>query len=449
MENPPIIAPTTAEQSRAPCIPLGGWEAAHRIQQAHAQAAPILDLVDLGLPELPESIGQLHHLRELYLSGNRLSSVPDSIGQMTHLKEMDLSRNQLASVPDSLGRLDELQELDLSYNQLTSVPDSLGELKSLWNLRLQYNQLKSLPASFGQLRQLGKLNIKGNHLTSLPASFGQLKRLWKLDISDNRITSLPGVIGQLKLLRDLDISCNKLASLPEAFGHLGQLQKVYLFHNRLSCLPDLLGNLASLEELELSHNPLTSLPRSLRRLSHLKKLFLHHNKCLGIPPEVLGATSDDVRRQGATPADPSAILRYYFQVCAGKRPLNEVKLILMGRGGVGKTSLVERLVRNRFVPDSAKTEGIQITPWHVTIAGERVRLHVWDFGGQEIMHATHQFFLSERSLYLVVLSGREGSEDEDAEYWLKLASSFGAGSPVIVVLNKMNEHRFDVNRRAL
>ena len=121
----------------------------------------------------------------------------------------------------------------------------------------------------------------------------------------------------------------------------------------------------------------------------------------------------------------------------------------MGRGGVGKTSLVNRLVRNEFDPNSAKTEGIKITQWPVSVEGESVRLNVWDFGGQEIMHATHQFFLTERSLYLVVLSGREGSEDEDAEYWLKLAASFGAGSPVIVVLNKMDEHRFDVNRRVL
>jgi internalin A len=65
------------------------------------------------------------------------------------------------------------------------------------------------------------------------------------------------------------------------------------------------------------------------------------------------------------------------------------------------------------------------------------------------MHATHQFFLTQRSLYLLVLNGREGGEDADAEYWLKLIESFGGESPVIVVLNKIKEHPFDVNRRAL
>ena len=133
----------------------------------------------------------------------------------------------------------------------------------------------------------------------------------------------------------------------------------------------------------------------------------------------------------------------------GKRPLNEAKLILVGRGGVGKTSIVNQLVHNIFKPEK-KTEGIKITGWPLTLnTNENVRLNIWDFGGQEIMHHTHQFFLTQRSLYLLVLNGREGQEDADAEYWLKLIESFGGESPVIIVLNKIKEHPFDVNRRAL
>ncbi|NEZ68037.1 TIR domain-containing protein [Leptolyngbyaceae cyanobacterium CCMR0082] len=129
------------------------------------------------------------------------------------------------------------------------------------------------------------------------------------------------------------------------------------------------------------------------------------------------------------------------------RPLNEAKLILVGFGAVGKTSLVNRLVYERFYKGEKQTEGIQITPWHLQLANkENVRLHIWDFGGQEIMHSTHQFFLTERSLYLLVLNGRQGHEDADADYWLNLIKSFGADSSIIVVLNKIREHPFDVNR---
>jgi internalin A len=47
------------------------------------------------------------------------------------------------------------------------------------------------------------------------------------------------------------------------------------------------------------------------------------------------------------------------------------------------------------------------------------------------------------------LAGRHGREDADAEYWLTLIASFVPDSPVILVLNKINEHRFEINRRAL
>jgi internalin A len=135
---------------------------------------------------------------------------------------------------------------------------------------------------------------------------------------------------------------------------------------------------------------------------------------------------------------------------ADRRPLNEAKLILVGRGGVGKTSVVNRLTLGKFFSKEPKTDGIRITHWPLRLnEKEDVKLNIWDFGGQEIMHATHQFFLSKRSIYLLVLNGREGGEDDDAEYWLKLIESFGGDSPVIVVLNKVKEHPFDVNRRTL
>jgi internalin A len=132
-----------------------------------------------------------------------------------------------------------------------------------------------------------------------------------------------------------------------------------------------------------------------------------------------------------------------------KSPLNEGKLILVGRGEVGKTSLVRRLVGDNFRGDESKTQGINITSWRLRSPTDTFRLNIWDFGGQEIMHATHQFFLTERSIYLLVLNGREGGEDLDAEYWLKHIESFGRDSPVLVILNKFAQHPFELNYRGL
>jgi internalin A len=65
------------------------------------------------------------------------------------------------------------------------------------------------------------------------------------------------------------------------------------------------------------------------------------------------------------------------------------------------------------------------------------------------MHATHQFFLTKRSLYLLVLNAREGEQDANVEYGLRIIESFGGASPVIVVINKVKDHPFDLNRRGL
>ena len=113
-----------------------------------------------------------------------------------------------------------------------------------------------------------------------------------------------------------------------------------------------------------------------------------------------------------------------------RQTLNEGKLILVGRGEVGKTSLVKRLVfSTRFNSKEGMTKGIDILRWSVPCDSEEVQLNIWDFGGQEIMRATHQFFLTEQSLYLLVLNGRGGSADEDAEQWLKHIETFLVADP--------------------
>ena len=134
----------------------------------------------------------------------------------------------------------------------------------------------------------------------------------------------------------------------------------------------------------------------------------------------------------------------------GPAPLRESKMILVGPGGVGKTSLVNRLVHGTLDAQQPMTRGIEITDWDVSLTHrEKILVHIWDFGGQEILHATHQFFFTQRSLYLLVLAGRHGNEDAEAEYWINLITGFAQNSPVLVVLNKSSAFPFSVNRRAL
>jgi internalin A len=341
--------------------------------------------------------------------------------------------------------------LDLSGLSLTNVSKLIAQLTNLQELNLSNNDLKSLPQNIIQLSNLQKLDLDNNQLTSLPEEIAQLTNLRKLDLSNNKLTSLPQAITQLTNLRTLFLFNNRLTILPQAIIHLANLQTLSLESNQLKSLPEEIAQLTNLQTLFLHKNQLKSLPVGMKQLTQLDKLYLHENDGLNLPREILGATWLEVKNHEADSAKPLDILDYYFRTRqGGKRPLNEAKLIFVGYGAVGKTSLVARLVHQIFDKDSPKTEGIQITQWPIQLNGsEDVRLNIWDFGGQEIMHATHQFFLTQRSLYILVLNGRQGHEDADAEYWLNLIESFGDESPVLVVLNKIKAHPFDLNRRAL
>jgi internalin A len=198
---------------------------------------------------------------------------------------------------------------------------------------------------------------------------------------------------------------------------------------------------------------LVELPDSIKQLTSLKELFLHGNEALGIPPEVLGPGWG----QQEVPANPRAILDWYFQSRAEPaRRLNEAKMLLVGQGGVGKTSLVHYLINNKPCnPAELPTEGINIDDWNVQGKKgadgkfERVNVHVWDFGGQEIMHATHQFFLTRRSLYLLVIDARAGEKESNIHYWLKIIQSYAGDSPVLLVVNKCDEHPHELNETRL
>jgi len=135
---------------------------------------------------------------------------------------------------------------------------------------------------------------------------------------------------------------------------------------------------------------------------------------------------------------PEAVLDYFDELGADGKKLNEVKVLFLGEASAGKTSMVKHLMGESFDKKESQTHGIRIrkAPF-VMDNGDEVIAHLWDFGGQEVMHATHQFFLSQRSVYVLLLNSRN---DDQAEKWLKHAASFGGGSPVLVVLNKIDEN---------
>ncbi|MDZ7955185.1 leucine-rich repeat domain-containing protein, partial [Nostoc sp. DedQUE09] len=424
----------------------------------------VLSLSNNQITQIPEAIANLTNLTSLYLYNNKITQIPEVIANLTNLTSLLLSLNPITQIPEVIGNLINLTTLFLSSNQITEIPEAITKLTNLTSLHLSGDQITEIPEAIANLTNLTELNLSYNQITEIPEVITNLTNLTELYLGDNQITQIPEAIANLTNLTELNLSYNKITQIPEAIAKLTNLTQLHLSYNEITQIPEAIAKLTNLTQLHLSDNQITQIPEAIANLTNLTQLHLSYNKITQIPeviesllkletldlrgnplpisPEILGS-SDDV-------GSVKDIFNYLRLLRSGEvRPLNEAKLLLIGQGSVGKTSLIERLIHNKYDKNQPQTDGLNVETWNVQVNSKDIRLNVWDFGGQEIYHATHQFFLTKRSLYLLVCNCRTSEEENRIEYWLKLIESFGGESPVIIVGNKKDEQPLDINRKAL
>ncbi len=361
---------------------------------------------DLVFQQIPDTMQDEHY-------SQALEKIKSAIKNNT--KKLDFSGVQLMRLPREVKQLTQLTHISLSSTLLGTLPTEIFQLTNLISLDQRYAFLRNLPREIGQLTQLIRLDLRNNLLTNLPSEIGQLIKLKGLGVSNNYLSTLPAEIGQLTNLTHLYLSNNSLSKLPAEIGQLTNLTHLYLSNNSLSKLPAEIGQLTNLTHLYLSNNPLE------------------------IPPEIINRYYD-----------PQSIIGYYISRSKSKKqPIHEAKMLLVGQGNVGKTCIRERILRDQYDPVRNKTNGIDIEPWKIQVEDKELQVNIWDFGGQEIMHSTHQFFLTKRSLYVLVLDTTIGEEENRIEYWLKIIQSFGKDAPVVVVGNKADQHPLDIDKTGL
>ncbi|MEH2062249.1 MAG: COR domain-containing protein [Nostoc sp.] len=377
---------------------------------------------------------------ELNLSFNQLSSLPPEISQLSNLTTLFLHNNQLNSLPPEISQLSNLRTLSLYNNQLNSLPPEISQLSNLTRLLLSFNQLSSLPPEISQLSNLITLSLSNNQLSSLPPEISQLSKLTELYLDNNQLSSLPPEISQLSKLTELYLDNNQLSSLPPEISQLSNLTVLYLHNNQLSSLSPEINQLSNLTELYLSDNQLSSLPLEISQLSNLRRLSLDNNPQLTSPPP-------EIVEQGT-----QATLTYLRERLEGSQRQWVSKLLVVGEGGVGKTSLLRALRGEEFDTQESTTHGIEIKSLeltHPTQADVTMQLNTWDFGGQEIYHATHQFFLTNRSLFLLAWNARLGFEQGKLNYWLDTIKALAPDSPILLVATHIDERDADLPLKEL
>ncbi|MEZ9625603.1 COR domain-containing protein [Aliivibrio fischeri] len=308
-----------------------------------------------------------------------------------------------------------MQNIDI--NQLMS-------LKSLKYLILSSCNIQQLPKDISNLKELYKLDLSNNNIQQLPEEISELEYLSELILSGNRISSIPENFGNLDELVWCYLNNNDIKKLPESFSNLQSLDILELSDNKITTLPDNFGNLRSLVELFINNNQLQSLPRSMLAMKNLDNLQLYNNKLPINIDELKGMYAFD-------------IINIIVNVDSlNTTSLNEFKLLVVGDERVGKTSIINRILGNNFDLNSKSTQGVEIS--NGLVFGD-FKVNLWDFAGQEITHQTHQFFLSKRSLYFLVIDAQTEDDSYSIYNWLSTIKSYGGDdSPIIVIINKID-----------
>ncbi|HBG28529.1 MAG: hypothetical protein A2Y10_11365 [Planctomycetes bacterium GWF2_41_51] len=403
---------------------------------------------------LPAEIAMLGQLKELNLWENRLLKIPIEIAELSQLRYLNLGNNKLTVLPEFL-ELKQLDTLWLSMNPLITMPDWIGELAQLRCLGFHSCQLNTISPKIINLSKLDTLVLYNNKFNDIPPEFCNLNNLVFLFLSNNQVSRLPREFGKLNKLKKLDFSNNNFIEIPPEIGQLHNLEELNFSKNKLTKLPSELGNLVKLKELYLYSNNITTLEPSIVHLKKLKKLYLHKNRLFTIPQELgqlqnirelslknnpLESPPQDVIQRGT-----QAILAYLRELEKGGKKRYETKLLILGYGNEGKTCVSRALQKLPFWGEHIRTPGVEIAQWKVENPKfpknkeKEITLNIWDFEGQEINHQSHQFFLTEKSLYLLVINSTKLFKWEHAEYWLNTIRARAPQSRVILVATECEE----------
>lgn len=384
-------------------------DAVSRIRKAKDDRLSLLNLSELRLDEIPEEIAELTWLTGLFASFNAISDL-SILADLPNLQHLDLRGNQLQDLRPLSG-LTELTYLDLAGNSIRDI-EPLVPLSRLEILFLSDNRITEL-APLKSASRLKRLYLSNNGLTSI-SPFRNLASLVELHLGNNNITDLEPLVSASRL-EVLDITSNRVSDL-EPLSQ-ATLKKFFFGHNHIRDLSPLIGVIKRGVVLKSQDRPAAAL-----------------NPLTTPPPEIVA--------QG-----PGAILNYFTELeRQGAESLYEAKLLIIGEGGAGKTSLARKIesAANPLPEEFESTMGIDVRrlPLIEMELGRMFFINLWDFGGQEIYHSTHQFFLTHRSLYILVDDTRKDAKsvhDEVFAYWLQVVELLGGGSPLLIVQNEKSD----------
>ncbi len=409
------------------------WDLYRGMQKSDPRRAGVQKLIleSQGSPSVLDLKSLFPGLLRLHLNGvTELTSIIVPAGLLT-LDIRDCSELvSLSSFPESLQTI-----VVQGVSDQFRIPDDDGAT-----------------VSRSSLRELSIAGCRGLQSEAIHQLLARCPALTHLDLSDTQIDgvlkSVPESVSHLRL--------NSCRQLRRWSGHFPpNLHRLELRGaDQVTLLPEFCDQLEYVdlrETTKLKTLPMlqTRVDNRSRQRPHVRTLYMFGSG-LPVDRELLGE-DEDTNVADRVYADQQASL-------AGRVPDCQVKVILLGNGRCGKSSLAKVLCGGQFDPNEESTHGVRLwetsldfTPSdairaeHLETDG-RVTLNIWDFAGQDLYHSTHRLFLQSRAIFLVCDSGhyecpgsddqtdhrelRKRQQEEDDEerslhYWKEMVDSLG------------------------
>ena len=410
-----------------------------------------LDLSDNQISDI-SFLKELTALQSLDLRGNQISDI-NFLKDLTALQSLVLSYNQISDI-SFLKDLTALQSLDLGANQISDI-SFLKELTALQSLDLEDNQISDI-SFLKELTALLYLNLRHNLISDI-SFLKELTALQSLDLSYNLISDI-SFLKELTTLQSLDLRYNQISDI-SFLNELTALQSLDLHNNQISDI-SFLKDLTTLQSLDLSLNQISDIS-FLKDLTALQSLDLSYNQISELPIWIsdfsmeieMREFGDGVCLYGNPLQKPNveivkqgkeAIKRYFEELerkDVEELQLLEAKVLLLGEGKTGKTSLRFKLEdEDKPLPkDDERTRGIDIYHHTFPVKNDTFISHIWDFGGQDVLYQVHRFFLSDDALYILVTDSR-ADQGNKFEEWLQNIEIFTNNQNKQIILLQNLKH---------
>ncbi|XP_063840315.1 leucine-rich repeat serine/threonine-protein kinase 1-like isoform X2 [Scylla paramamosain] len=396
-------------------------------------------------------------LNRLNLSYNRLTEMGSASSYPVGLKQLDLSHNRIRAWP-TVARSESLESLESTVSSCYALAEITKNNKFLCPGRKYSQNLSVARARGGTSSPMGTSPTPGS---CIHRRHMRLESLRTLILADNKLTRLSLYLDESDFSLVTEVDENEASPVRTSTPRKSWL----LFPN--------------LSMLDVSNNQLRDLPTTLHELTNLSVLNISGNDDITELPPEMGLLSRlwNLNTRGCSLQEPLKsmieskkyktmdVIGYLKSILEDARPYARMKLMIVGVQGIGKTSLLEQLrqegtgsYRKKPVEHWAKrmgnknintrtsrgtsmsTVGVDIGDW---IFEKKIRGHsnygpvvfrTWDFGGQKEYYATHQYFLSKRSLYLVVWKISDGERGvAEILQWLVNIQARAPNSPVLIV----------------